>query len=423
MARTSISRRKTVLVDGARRIVDRNPNGTGSVYWDEPKQRWRATFYDPTTRTKRSVLGTTKTEAEQRRKERLAELTRRSPAGVLGDDPTVRQLVDWFLDEVADVRPNTLYSYRAQCRHISDEIGAVRVREVSVEHLRLFLNELRRKTDDREALSDHTATNIRARLRQVLDEAVTLGYLNENPVTKIKAARTGGTGKKKSKTVLSADQCKALVIACAQHHLGAAVAMLFTMGNRSSEVLGLAWSDIDLDAGVATVRRGSTYSGKGIGQRLGPTKTSGTQGVHQLPPSVITMLRAHKERQDIERKIAGLAWRREPYDGEELDMVFTDHHGRLIYSHRLHRAVRDCCEKAGIPTDGVGTHTGRRSVITALYGAGLDLSDVAEHVGHSQLATTAGYVQHLSQRPQKTAAVAAHLLDPAAEGQKVAPGG
>ena len=42
------------------------------------------------------------------------------------------------------------------------------------------------------------------------------------------------------------------------------------------------------------------------------------------------------------------------------------------------------------------------------------ISDVAEHVGHAQLATTKGYVQHLSQRPERTASIAAGLLDPGA---------
>jgi hypothetical protein len=39
-------------------------------------------------------------------------------------------------------------------------------------------------------------------------------------------------------------------------------------------VLGLAWEDIDLDAGTAHVRRASVYV-DGQGQQLGPPKTAG----------------------------------------------------------------------------------------------------------------------------------------------------
>jgi len=41
--------------------------------------------------------------------------------------------------------------------------------------------------------------------------------------------------------------------------LGAAVAVLFVQGWRVSEVLGLGWEDLDLDAGVALVRRAAVY--------------------------------------------------------------------------------------------------------------------------------------------------------------------
>ena len=59
------------------------------------------------------------------------------------------------------------------------------------------------------------------------------------------------------------------------------------------------------------------------------------------------------------------------------------------------------------------THSGRRTVITALSAdGGLDITDVARHVGHSNPATTAGYVKSLGERPAATARRAAGLLDP-----------
>ncbi len=52
-------------------------------------------------------------------------------------------------------------------------------------------------------------------------------------------------------------------------------------------------------------------------------------------------------------------------------------------------------------------------MITALYAdGGLDLADVARHVGHSNPSTTAAYVKSLGQRPAATARRAAELLDP-----------
>lgn len=86
------------------------------------------------------------------------------------------------------------------------------------------------------------------------------------------------------------------------------------MGNRASEVLGLAWDDIDFDAGTATIRRGSTYT-RSTGQRLDDPKSRNTAGVHFLPPTVVAALLAHRERQDIERATVGSAWVQQTYRG------------------------------------------------------------------------------------------------------------
>ncbi len=48
---------------------------------------------------------------------------------------------------------------------------------------------------------------------------------------------------------LTPDEAKALIRAAEPLRLGAAVTLLFSQGWRASEVLGLAWEDLDLDAG------------------------------------------------------------------------------------------------------------------------------------------------------------------------------
>lgn len=87
------------------------------------------------------------------------------------------------------------------------------------------------------------------------------------------------------------------------------------------------------------------------------------------------------------------------------------------------KAIRRAAKKAGIEAKGVASHIGRRTVITALYAnGGVDLADIARHVGHSDSTTTAGYVRRLGHRPSDTARRAAELLDPAAEESPAADG-
>jgi integrase/recombinase XerD len=107
-------------------------------------------------------------------------------------------------------------------------------------------------------------------------------------------------------------------------------------------------------------------------------------------------------------------WPRVDYDGEHLDLVFTTAQGTPTLRQHVDRAIRKAAECAGIDSAGLGTHAGRRSVVTNLFASGtVDLEDVAQFVGHNDVATTRGYVQHEGDRPRQVSERALELLDPA----------
>lgn len=408
MARKTTGKRRT-MADGTVEVAGKNANGAGSVY--RVGDGYKASFTDPTTGKRRTVSGRTKGEAEARRTERLAELAAATPVGRLGASPTVVDLCGWWLDNVAavTVRPSTLHTYKKDVQRITDTIGTLQVAELDVEAVRTFLATLRRQ-----GLAASTTRNARTRLRQIAEQAVELGYIPNNPVPRVPAP-TATAEERKARRVLTADETRLLVGSLTgQHPLDAAVALLFTSGLRVSEVLGLAWSDIDFDTGTATIRRGSTYTGGGVGARLDSPKTEGTAGVHHLAPSVLALLRARRVQQAEERLAAGPVWERTTYEGQELDLIFTTASGRPVVRQDVGNTIRRVCERVGIDPTGVGTHTGRRSVVTTLFTAGVPIDDVARHVGHASPSTTARYVQDLGTRPADTARRAAELLDPTA---------
>jgi hypothetical protein len=75
------------------------------------------------------------------------------------------------------------------------------------------------------------------------------------------------------------------------------------------------------------------------------------------------------------------------------------------------KLVKQAAKSAGITAD-LGTHTGRRSVVTTLFvDGGEALEDIARFVGHAKPATTAGYVKRLGRRPEAVAKRAAAILD------------
>jgi integrase len=379
-------------------------NGEGSLY-QEPNGRWRATYRVPGDPRRYKVSGRTREEALRKLGERKSEIAAAGVPSRLDRSTTVGALANWWLTTVARhrVRPSSYGKYKARVARIEAAFGSLAVGELRSEHVATWQAELLDK-----GLAAKTVADTRTTLKQVLSEAIVHGLILTNPVDRVRPPRRERT----TARALPSTDIRSLVAAAADHRLGAVVALLFVQGWRVSEVLGLAWSDIDFDAGTATVRRAAVYvDGRGV--VLGPPKTSGVEGVHFLAPTVIELLRKRRVAQAKDRLALGGAWQTQAFNGAPIDLVFTTGGGGLIARQTVVKAVQSSARRVGLDPLGIATHTGRRSVVTALYSEeGVDLADIARHVGHGSPTTTAGYVQNLGTRPQRTAAAAARLLDP-----------
>jgi integrase len=325
--------------------------------------------------------------------------------GTFDRDTTVADLGAWWLDTVARhrVRPSTFGKYADRVTRITATLGHMPVRAVKAEHVARWQSELLKS-----GLSSSTVSDVRVTLRQIFEQGVIHELCPANPVDRVRAPKVTH----KSARALTSDEARRLVEAAATDRLGAAVALLFVQGWRVSEVLGLAWEDLDLDKGVAVVQRASVYVDD-QGMVLGPTKNAGAAGVHHLSAGVVEMLRARRKAQATEQLAGPQPWPVHRYEGRPVSLVFTKEDGGLVNRQKVAKAVTRAAEKVGIDPTGVATHTGRRTAVTVLYAeAGLDLSDIARFVGHAGAATTAGYVRSLGERPKATAAMAASMLDP-----------
>lgn len=161
------------------------------------------------------------------------------------------------------------------------------------------------------------------------------------------------------------------------------------------------------------VRRGSTYADR-IGIVLGPTKTARTAGRQLLGPTVVELLRKHQARHAAWREAAGGKWPDVVYEGEYLDLVFTNAAGGPVLRQHVDRVIRKAASQIGLDPSQFGTHDGRRSVVTNLYASGVfELEEVARFVGHANVSTTKGYVQTEGERPVLVSQKALQLLDPA----------
>ncbi len=394
--------KRVVTIDGQISVRAKNANGEGSVFFAESEGSWRASYVLAGETKRRYAQARTREQVVAKRDLAIANAAAGRPAVTrFSDRTTIGELTVAWLSTVARhrMRSSTLDETAKRLGRLG-ELRSLPISDLTTETLTAWQSRLL------DRLAPITVVGTRKSVAQVLNWAVELGVIDKNPIIKVRPAKVVP----KTGFVLSVDDVARLLAATETHRYGPVVALLFTSGLRVSEALGLSWDDVDLDEATAMVRRCATYT-VSTGKSLGPPKTKGALGQHFLAPGTVTKLRTWKERQAAERLGVGALWPTHVYDGQRIDLVFTAPNGDLVSRQHIDTLLRRVGGDIGLDASRLGTHTGRRSLITALYTNGVALDDIQHHIGHSDSRTTAGYVASLGNRPRQTAAIAAHLMD------------
>ena len=102
-----------------------------------------------------------------------------------------------------------------------------------------------------------------------------------------------------------------------------------TCGLRRGETLGLTWRGFDSEHNTLEITQ-QVVPTKG-GQTLHPCKTAGSNRKLTLDDETVQILRDHRDRQKLERALAGDAY-------EDLDLVFCNELGRPLSPQSTTRA-------------------------------------------------------------------------------------
>lgn len=155
------------------------------------------------------------------------------------------------------------------------------------------------------------------------------------------------------------------------------------LGLRPGEVLGLRWSDVDLDEGVLHVRQQlQRVRGEGLVEKA-PKSDAGKRSMY-LPPTLLAALKAHRKAQNEMRLRAGDYW-------TDSGLVFTLDNGRPIDAVLDRRRWRALLEAAGVPHRRL--YDARHSAGTLLLAQGVAPRTAMALLGHSQISVTMRY-QH-----------------------------
>jgi integrase len=295
-----------------------------------------------------------------------------APAVLLG-----AYLEDWLADVVRlSVRPKTFVSYRSVVRlHLVPCLGQHRLVELRPTDVQAFLNA--------RAASGLAPRSV-AYLRNVLRQA--LGHAERSELVGRNVARLALPPRIPRREVhpLSPDQARTFLAAIGGDRFEALYLLALGCGLRQGEILGLRWSDLDLDGGTVRVRQ-ALQRVEGRFALVEP-KSSTSRRIVALPAIVRAGLLAHRERQGKEGPGRAVA-------DEFADLVFTTTVGTPIDGISVTRRFQRILKAAGLPHQRF--HDLRHACASLLLAQGVPARVVMETLGHSQISLTLNTYSHV----------------------------
>jgi len=222
-------------------------------------------------------------------------------------------------------------------------------------------------------LSAQTVQHVHRSLSQALAHAVRLGVLFKNPAQQVKPPKPD----RREIRILGKDEIGTLLKSAKEGWLYLPVLVAVTTGLRRGELLGVRWSDLDLNAGTLTVNQSIERIKGELTFKAPKTKTS--RRSITLPALTIQALQEHRAVQAQERLKLGLG--RDPRS-----LVFTRADGLPVDPDSLSKAFGRLVAVADVTP--ITLHGLRHTHISHLLMDGVHVKVVSERAGHANINIT-----------------------------------
>ena len=242
-------------------------------------------------------------------------------------------------------------------------------------------------------LSVKTLQNYYSCLDTMLDAAVRLNVLKENPMAKV----TRPSGRKKRACFLSEERALELLRALADEpNVSYRCALLLALlcGLRLGEVGELKLSDIDFERRTIDISRALKYTPE-EGSFVDAPKTDAGMRVISLPEGMMTVLESARAYQEECRQLAPHLWKGEGWLVHGWD-------GRQLHHDTPSKWFRRFADAHGF--EGVTFHHLRHTHASILLANNIDVVAVSSRMGHSDPSVTLRTYAHAIPRRDQDAA-------------------
>jgi integrase len=306
---------------------------------------------------------------------------------------TVGQWLAQWLDEAQhNVARKTHQRYKEIVDlHLVPALGSILLGKLQPVHIQAYYTEALAsgRRDGSGGLSPQTVVHHDRVLNVALKRARALRLIPNNPVEDASRPKV----ERHEIEALEPAESAALLSAARATRMFPIIFLALATGLRRGEVLGLRWSDVDLDRRTLTVAQSLEQTK--IGLRFKTPKTKRSRRTIALSPSLVDELKTHRAKQAAERLALGMG--RDPSA-----LVFARIDGDPIQPDSVTKMFARIAERAKIRK--ISFHGLRHTHATDLLRAGVHPKIASERLGHASIAITMDTYSHAIPGLQEDAA-------------------
>jgi len=291
----------------------------------------------------------------------------------------------WLKTTKSSIQPTTLQSYTQMVngrieryfRHKGIMLG-----ELQPLHIHNFYQGILA-----EGMTTNTVIHYHAVIRRALNQAFKLGIIPSNPADRVDRPKKN----KFTAGHYSREEVATLLEATSDDPLNIAIYIGVYYGLRRSEVLGLRWSAIDFENKTITVNHKVVeikVDGVFIPVGMDCLKTESSYRTLPLIPEIEKRLLQEKEKQEFFRKLF-----KKTYCTDWLGYVCVDQQGKVLRPNYVSEHFAWLLEKYRLRK--IRFHDLRHTCASFLVQNKIQMKQVQEWMGHSDIGTTGNIYSHL----------------------------